>query len=126
MSEVKRATRVAGRIQEELSAAMRDLSDPRVVGVLISRAEVTDDLQSAKIYVRRELGADANQQKALLKGLEAASGKLRREVAQSLKLRYAPNLRFFYDEGLDATQRIEELLREVKREDTGRGGSEGG
>jgi ribosome-binding factor A len=113
---VKRASRVAGRIQEELAAAVRDLHDPRIVGVLVSRAEVTDDLQSAKVYVRHELGAGKEAQKALLKGLEAASGRLRREVSQALKLRYAPTLRFYYDEAPDAVQRIEELLREVKRE----------
>jgi ribosome-binding factor A len=119
MSGVKRATRVAGRIQEELAAAVRGLNDPRVVGVIVARAEVTDDLQLAKVYVRHELGAGADGQKAMLRGLEAASGRLRRDVAQALKLRYAPTLRFYYDEGQDAMQRIEELLREVKREDEG-------
>jgi ribosome-binding factor A len=121
VSGVKRATRVAGRVQEELSAAVRGLSDPRVAGVLVSRAEVTDDLQSAKVYVRRDLGGGPAEQKALLKGLEAASGRLRRELAQALKLRYAPTLRFYYDEAPDAVQRIEELLREVKRDSEGEG-----
>ena len=121
MSGVKRATRVAERLREELSAAVRDLSDPRVAGVLVTRAEVTDDLQSAKVYVRHELGAGPAEQKTMLKGLDAASGRLRRTVTQALQLRYAPTLRFYYDEGQDAVQRIEELLLEVKRE-----GSQGG
>lgn len=116
---VKRATRVAGRIQQELAAAMRALNDPRVAGVIVARIEVTDDLQLAKVYVRHDLGAGAEAQKAMLRGLTAASGRLRREVAQALKLRYAPTLRFYYDEGQDAVLRIEELLREVKREGGG-------
>jgi ribosome-binding factor A len=53
---VKRATKVAGRLREAMVAALRELSDPRTQGVLVTRVEVTDDLQSAKIYVRRELG----------------------------------------------------------------------
>jgi ribosome-binding factor A len=114
MSGVKRATRVAGRIQEELAAAVRGLNDPRIAGVIVTRAEVTDDLQLAKVYVRHERGAGADARKAMLRGLEAASGRLRRDVAQALKLRYAPTLRFYYDEAQDAVQRIEELLREVK------------
>jgi ribosome-binding factor A len=114
---VKRATRVAGRLQEELSAALRELRDPRLEGVLVSRVEVTDDLQLAKVYVRRELGADEEGVKAALKGLGAASGRLRRVVAQALGLRYAPTFRFFYDEAPDAVARIEELLREVKRDE---------
>ena len=119
MSGVKRATRVAGRIQEELAAAVRGLSDPRLTDVVVARAEVTDDLQSAKVYVRHTLGATSEQQRAMLRGLEAASGRLRKEVAQALKLRYAPTLRFYYDEAQDAVQRIEELLQEVKREGRG-------
>ena len=114
MSGVKRATRVAGRIQEELAAAVRDLRDPRVADVIVARAEVTDDLQSAKVYVRHALGAGAEEQRAMLRGLEAASGRLRRSVAQALELRYAPTLRFYYDDAQDAVARIEELLREVK------------
>ena len=113
MSGVKRATRVAGRLQEELAAAIRELRDPRVAGVLVSRVEVTDDLQSAKAFVRVEQG---DGMKAALAGLEAAAGRLRREVARSLQLRYAPTLRFYYDEAPDAVSRIEELLREVKRD----------
>jgi ribosome-binding factor A len=120
MAAVKRATRVAGRMQEELSAALRGLGDPRLEGVLISRVEVTDDLQSARVYVRREQGGDDEKAvKASLKALGAAAGRLRRTAGQALGLRYMPELRFFYDASLDAMTRIEELLREVKREGGG-------
>jgi ribosome-binding factor A len=115
MAAVKRASRVAGRMQQELSAALRELRDPRLEGVLVSRVELTDDLQSARVYVRRELGGDEVAVKAALKGLGSAAGRLRKAAGQALGLRYAPELRFFYDESLDAVNRIEELLREVKR-----------
>ncbi len=118
MAAVKRATRVAGRMQEELSLALRELRDPRVEGVIISRVELTDDLQTARVYVRRLSGADEPAVKAAVKGLGAAAGRLRRIAGQALALRYMPELRFFYDDSLDAVTRIEELLLEVKR-DTG-------
>jgi len=119
VSGVKRSTRVSARLTEEISAALRQLSDPRLAGVLISRVEMTDDLQTAKVYVRREGGGDEQAVKATLKALGAAAGRLRRSAAQALGLRYAPELRFFYDKSLDAVTRIEELLREVKREEGG-------
>jgi ribosome-binding factor A len=50
---VKRATRVAERLREDLAGMMRGLRDPRLDGVLVSRVEITDDLQSAKVFVRR-------------------------------------------------------------------------
>lgn len=116
--EVKRAVRVAGRVQAELAGLVRDLRDPRVVGVAVTRVEMTDDLQLARIYVRRELGdaSDEADRQKLLKGLDAASGRLRRDVARAVSLRYAPNLKFFYDEGLEAANRVEELLKEIEDE----------
>jgi ribosome-binding factor A len=116
MSEVKRATRVAERLRQELWAALRDLRDPRLAGVLVTRVEVTDDLSTARVFVRRELGYDAAAVKATLKGLGGAQKRLRRAVAQALDLRHTPTLRFFYDEAPDAVSRIEELLIEVKKE----------
>jgi ribosome-binding factor A len=114
MSEVKRATRVAERLREELSNIVRELGDPRIVGVTISRVELTDDLQSARVYVRHATRSGAVEIKGLLRGLEAAASKLRKDAAHALKLRYAPALRFYYDDAPDAVNRIEELLREVK------------
>src|SRR5579871_5997544 len=108
MAGVKRSVRVAGRLQEELSAALRDLRDPRLEGVLVSRVEVTDDLQSARVYVRREQGGDEAAVKGSLKALGASAGRLRRTAGQALGLRYVPELRFFYDTSLDAVTRIEE------------------
>jgi ribosome-binding factor A len=63
----------------------------------------------------------------MLAGLRAAAGVLRREVGQALGLRYAPELRFVYDEGLDASLRIESLLAEIASErDDGEGEGPGG
>ncbi len=117
---VKRATRVAGRLREDLSNLLRELRDPRLTGVLVSRVELTDDLQSAKVYVRHEFGVEGEQaRRAILKGMQAASGRLRRDIARTMGLRVVPDLRFFYDEAPDAERRIDELLREIKDESGG-------
>jgi ribosome-binding factor A len=50
----------------------------------------------------------------ILKGMDAASGRLRRDIGRTMGLRVVPTLRFFYDDGPDAQRRIEELLREIK------------
>ncbi|NUQ75796.1 MAG: 30S ribosome-binding factor RbfA [Polyangiaceae bacterium] len=118
---VKRSSRVSERLREELSALLRGLNDPRVVGALVTRVEMPDDLQSAKVFVRRELGpGDEKDRRDLIKGLQAASGKLRREAGQALGLRYSPELRFFYDDAQEAVTRVEELLQEIKRDESGK------
>ncbi|HEY4120257.1 MAG TPA: 30S ribosome-binding factor RbfA, partial [Byssovorax sp.] len=114
---VKRATRVSERLKDELARAVRDLSDPRVEGAIVSRVEMTDDLSIARVHVRRAVGApDARAQKALIAGFAAASRRLRAEVGRAVGLRYTPELRFFYDAAPDDVDRIEELLRQVERD----------
>lgn len=117
--EVKRAVRVAERAREELAATLRGLRDPRLAGAMVTRVEMTDDLQLAKVHVR-VLGVgdevDARRKKDLLKGLDAASPRIRREVTHAMALRYAPTFKFYYDEGVEAASRVEELLREIDEE----------
>jgi ribosome-binding factor A len=121
-AEVKRASRVAEGIREELSVVLaQEARDPRLAMVVISRVELTDDLRSARVYVRLlDGGDDEARRNDLLTGLARAQGMLRREVTQRLSLRYAPELRFFYDEGQDRAARVHELLAEVERERRGR------
>ena len=117
--EIKRATRVAERLREELAFLLtREVKDPRVKSVLISRVEMPDDLKLARVQVRlMEGGDDAAKRKEALAGLAHAASMIRREVARRMSLRFAPELRFYYDEGQDKADRIEQLLEEVKRED---------
>jgi ribosome-binding factor A len=119
-----RSARVAARVQEELAALLRSLSDPRLKGVFVSRVEMTDDLQTAKVYVRHEQAGQLSPtaQRSLLKGFESASGRLRKEVARAVALRRAPELRFIYDAGQDSALRVEELLREIRAEDEAQSG----
>lgn len=118
MTEVKRATRVAVRVREELASILsRDARDPRVVGVVVARVEMSDDLRSARVYVRMlEGGEDEARRKDALAGLARASGMLRREIAQRMKLRVAPEIRFYYDAAQEKIDRIESLLEDVRRE----------
>ena len=117
--EVKRAVRVSERVRAELANILRSLRDPRLQNVTITNVVMTDDLQLAKVYVR-VLGvaeeADARRKKELLRGLDAAGPRLRREVSQATGLRYAPTLKFYYDEGVEAATRVEEILREIDEE----------
>ena len=113
-SEVKRAVRVAERVRAELAELLnRDVDDPRLTGVVISRVHMPDDLKNAHVYIRT---LDGEGRIEAIAGLERAAGMLRRELARRLKLRYAPALRFSYDEGQDRILRIETLLEEVKVE----------
>jgi ribosome-binding factor A len=115
---VKRSVRVAERVREEIARALvRDLSDPRLVHAVVTRVEMPDDLSIARVWVRLAAGgSDEPSRVRLLAGLSAARGLLRKQVGKSVGLRRAPELRFQYDEGQDASARIEEILHEIKTE----------
>jgi ribosome-binding factor A len=98
-----------------------ELKDPRIGFVTVTRVDVTADLRTARIYVG-VLGTEKQRQTSLT-GLRQASGFLRRALGQSLRLRYTPELVFTYDEGLEASDRVAQLLAEINRP-AGSGSSE--
>ena len=94
-----RINRINEEIQKELSDRIRNLKDPRIQNTMISitRVETTPDLRYTKVYVsflQEERAADA------LKGLQSAAGYLRRELGQSLNLRYTPQIMWALDDSI--------------------------
>ena len=113
----QRAQRVGQLIHEVLGQLLIEgLKDPRVGFVTITHVHLTDDLRSAWVAVSI-LGSDSQRQTSL-QGLQAAAGYLKRHVAQHLKLRFTPDLRFSLDDSLDRVQRLEELFAAVSRGET--------
>ena len=113
-----RVRRVAEGVREELATLIAsEVRDPGAAGAVVTRVEMASDLKSARVYVRLlEGGDDAARRMRLVEALGRASGMLRREVTHRLGLRHAPVLRFVYDEGLDKSMRVEQLLAEIEAE----------
>ncbi len=117
-SDGRRPARVAERIRDVLAEVLlRVVRDPRLRGVTITAVDPTDDLRLVRVGVRAlEPDLPEARRRELLRGLESASGTLRREVTARAGLRYAPELRFRYDEGGEAQTRVDELLAEIAGE----------
>jgi ribosome-binding factor A len=113
-----RVRRVEKALREELASMLaHEVKDPGAAGAVVTRVQLANDLRSAKVLVRvLEGGDDPARRAALLAALLRATGMLRREVTQRLQLRSAPELRFTYDDGLDNTTRVEQLLAEIEAE----------
>ncbi len=108
-----RTERIADQIRAELSELLlRDVRDPRVALASVSGVAVSSDLSYANIQIS-VLGSDEQRQQAM-RGLESARGYLRRELAHRLSLRITPELRFFLDRGAEHSQRISELLDDLR------------
>lgn len=116
-SDGKRSQKVAESVRAELMSLLLsgEVHDPGVQSATVSAVALTDDLRLAKVYVRLlDLSADEAARSALLKALGRAKGYLRRELAQRLSLRYAPELRFYWDESIDRGREMEALLRDIE------------
>ncbi len=106
--EFGRFERVAEQLQRELAWALeRDMEDPRVQFVTIARVELSKDLSHAKVLVTVREGDCAEE---AARTLNRASGYLRARLAERLRMRYVPRLRFVEDKTLDRASRIEALL----------------
>ena len=119
----RRGKRVAELLRAHLADLLRrEVDDPRLAALVITSVEVTDDLMSARIGARLLIGdEDPKARAAVLKSLAKGAGRLRRLIAPRLELRRAPELRFHYDAGHDASRRVEELLHEIHEEERASG-----
>ncbi|HEY3341849.1 MAG TPA: 30S ribosome-binding factor RbfA [Anaerolineae bacterium] len=105
--------RVSELVRERLATLIeRRLSDPRVSGVTVTGVEVSSDTRVAKVFY--SLIGDEQAKEQAARGLESASGWLRRELGQNLHTRHTPELVFEYDPSLEHGARMSQLLDELK------------
>jgi len=111
-----RAERVSQEIQQQISIMFtREVSDPRLAGVNVTRVEVSGDLRYAKIFVAPIKG-DAEATKEMMTALDNATGFFRRQIGQYLDLRFAPEIRFLLDRAIEKGERFLEVLSQVQVE----------
>ena len=107
-----RIGRINEEIQKELSSAIRNLKDPRVQDTMISitRVETTPDLRYTKVYVSF---LQENKVNDAMAGLKSAAGFLRRQLAQNLQLRYAPEIQWALDDSITYGAKMLELINNL-------------
>ena len=113
-----RNDRTAEDIKREITAVIRELKDPRVKDKLLTvvRIELAGDLSFGKVYISALEGYDTAVN--AVKGLQHAQGLVRREVANRLRLRKSPELKFIADDsvrkGIELWQDFESKTRKDK------------
>jgi ribosome-binding factor A len=110
-----RHLRVGEEIAHEINAMLvGELKDPRLEGnVVVNEVRVQQDMKHARVFVSMQ-GTNQEQSDAV-KALEHASGYIRRELIERLQLRRVPELHFILDLSQEKVQRIEQLLKEMKK-----------
>lgn len=100
-------------IQFTMSKLLREVKDPRVQQGMISvtRVETTGDLRYSKIWLS-VMGMQ--DEKEFRRGLKSASGWLRRELGNAMKLRYTPELVFEVDHSIEYGSHINEVISSLE------------
>jgi ribosome-binding factor A len=108
----RRVDRLNTLLQEEISALLRQVKDPRLAGlVTVTRVEVSADLAHARVFVS-VLGTP-QQKESTQQALTSAAGFLRRELGHRLTLRRVPALHFQVDTALEEAGRVLDLLHRL-------------
>lgn len=117
MSQGSRPDRVADQIRGELGQLLaREVHDPGIGFVTITRVLVTADLQLARVFftVLGDEKARRNSERALGRAVPF----LKRQIGSRLRLRRVPDLKFIYDEAIAGQDRIEQLINELHAGET--------
>ncbi len=110
-----RSNRIAEQMKKELGDIItRKIKDPRVGFVTVTDVDVTGDLQQATVYIS-SLGND-RERKETLKALVKASGFIRTEIGNRIRLRRTPEITFEFDSSIEYGNKIDALLRSLHEE----------
>jgi len=90
----------------------REMKDPRIGFVTITRVETARDLGSARVWVS-VLGTPEEQTSAIA-ALTSAAPWLRRQLGDRLTIRHIPQLDIRHDDSIEAGDRVLKLLRELE------------
>lgn len=105
-----RSRRVNAIIQQVLADEVERLTDPRLGLVSITGVEVSADMRHAVVFVS---ALDQSHMDETIRGLQAATPRLRAALGRQVHIKYTPELSFKVDEGIVQGERIDAILREL-------------
>ena len=115
MAQGSRPERVGEEIRHELATLLsREVQDPGIGFVTLTRVKVSPDLQLARVFYTM-LGDEAKR-KETERALGRATPFLRRQIGARIRLRRVPELRFEFDKSVEAQDRIERILIDLEAE----------
>ena len=109
------------RVAQSLRSALGDLirsevSDPRVKNSMVSinHVDLNRDMSVANIYVS-VIGSEEAEGRKTVDVLKKAAGYLRGPLARTLKMKRAPELRFFYDDSAEFRDKLDQINHEQEK-----------
>lgn len=105
--------RVGDLLQREISNIIeKELKDPRIGFLTITKVDLSDDLKLARVYYS-VLGTEEEKGKSA-EGLRSAKGFIKRLLGQRTRLKYLPDILFVFDDSFEKEQHIQSILERLK------------
>lgn len=121
MKEGKRQKQVGGLIQQELVEIFQRMGLSTIDGkmVTISGVKITPDLLEARVYLSI---FPPQQPENVLQRISSRSSEIKRNLGNQLAkhLRRIPEIRYMHDDTLNQVFKMEEIFKEIKKEDSER------
>jgi len=112
MQTGRRPQRMALQIQHEISLMIfRGLKDRRIGLVTITGVDLSPDLRHARVFVSA-MGTE-KQKKESMEALHHATGWIRHELGQRIRMKFLPEIVFQADTSQEYGERIDKLLDDI-------------
>ena len=109
-----RTDRLSSQIRQTLALTLqRESREPLLHNIVITDVEVTSDLSLARVYWHALPGPAETDRPGVEAALNRAVGFLRSRVAETIRARKLPDLRFLHDDALDEGRRIDTILHGI-------------
>jgi ribosome-binding factor A len=113
-----RIDKIENLIKEEISFIfLRKLQDPAFGFLTITNVKVSPDLKIAKIYISV---LEKEKRVSVLEKINDITGFIRTELASRIRIKFIPELKFFIDDTLDYVEKIEDLIKQIHKDDNER------
>jgi ribosome-binding factor A len=120
----RRISRLQEQIKQRLAEVLlRDIADPKLGLVTITRVELDSEFTHCKAYWSvMAAGTDAETKaRAQSEGvLRRARGLCQREIAKAVNARKTPHLEFVFDESIAGAIKLNRLLHDLQQEREGK------
>lgn len=114
-----KAKRIASEMVQVISDILaNEANDELLKTITITGCEVTNDLSFAKVYFTSFSNLSKEQ---LEKEMAEASHYVRGEVSKRIEIRHTPEIRFIFDESIAYGQKIENIIKEIHKDDENEG-----
>ena len=112
----QRSAQVAEELRKIISNIfLKDVNDPRVGFITVTRIELTNDLRYARVYY--SVLGDQDSKQATVEALEENLSQIRRLAIQRINMKFAPEMHFILDTSIEKGMEIENILKKIKKQE---------